>query len=426
MSTRSVEVHVERSGAPEHAADLTFETNAGGALISTTFQYQPSWLGAPGAYELSPELRLQSGPTRFTGRPLLPGSLADTGPDRWGRTLLFDAARREARTTGGPLPRLSEADFILLASDATRHGNVRYRDPSTGVFLSAQRAGLPTLVDLEALVHAAQRTTAHQGQTDADLQLLVAGGTTLGGARPKVNVHLSSGRLALAKLPASDDRWDVEAWEATTLTLARLAGIQVPPFELHRIDTDTSVLVVERFDRDEHGHRVGYWSAHTLLEQQDGEALSYVELVDAAGDRMQNPRAQRAELFRRVAFNLLVNDVDDHMKNHGLLRTALAWQLAPAFDLNPWPWEWKVESTPIGVGGTRTDRTIEELIEQAPAFGLRRDEAARTVADVERSTRSWTQVAERFGIADPSESILSSAFDNPNRTAVTRWAPGGR
>ena len=426
MTTRTVEVHVERAGQPEHAADLTFETNAGGALISTTFRYQLSWLGTPGAYELSPELLLQSGPHRFTGRPLLPGSLADTGPDRWGRTLLFDAARRDARTTGGPLPQLSEADYILLASDATRHGNVRYRDPDTGVFLSGQHAGLPTLVDLKALVDAARRATAHHGQTDADLQLLVAGGTTLGGARPKVNVHRSSGRLALAKLPASDDRWDVQAWEATTLTLAQHAGIRVPPFELHRIDADTSVLVLERFDRDEHGHRIGYWSAHTLLEQQDGEALSYVELVDAAGDRMQDPKAQRGQLFRRVAFNLLVNDVDDHMKNHGLLRTALAWQLAPAFDLNPWPWEWKVESTPIGVGGPRTDRAIEELLEQAPAFGLRRDEAASVVADVEYSTRNWVEVAETFGIADPSESRLSSAFENPNRATVKGWASGGR
>ena len=421
MTRRAVEVHVDRAGTPVHVADLTFETNAGGALVATEVRYQREWLDDPRAYELSPELPLTSGVATFAGRTLLPGAIADSAPDRWGRTLLFDAARRDARAVGAPLPQLSEADFVLLASDATRHGNVRYRDPVSGLFLSEQRAGLPTLVDLPALVDAARRVTAHQEPIDADLRLLVAGGTTLGGARPKVNVLRDSGRLALAKLPAADDRWDVQAWEATALTLAQRAGVRVPAFELHRVDLDTSVLVVERFDRDAHGHRVGYWSARTLLEQQDGEAPSYVELVDAAGDRMRHPDTERLELFRRVAFNLLVNDVDDHMRNHGILREQHAWQWAPAFDVNPWPWEWKVESTPIGVRGQRTERSIDELVESARAFGLRPDRAASTAAEVELATRDWAGVAERFGVEDPARSVLASAFTNPSRAAVQRW-----
>lgn len=419
--TRDVEVHVGMADGDVHAADLTFETNRGGALTGTSFRYTEAWLTDPRAYVLSPELALGSGPQRLTGAHPVPGAVADTGPDRWGRTLIFDAERRAARHDGTRLPVLNEADFILLADDRTRLGNLRYLDPGTGRALSAPRDGLPTLVDLPHLVAAARRVGERGAPDDADLDLLVAGGTTLGGARPKVNVLTPSGRLAIAKLPAADDTWDVQAWEATTLHLARDAGIRVPAFALHRTGIESSVIVLDRFDRGPAGARVGFMSADTLVEKGPEDVVSYVDLVDAFGAVAEGATGERAELFRRIAFVLLVNDVDDHMKNHALLRSGRGWRLAPAFDMNPWPAMWAVESTPVSPAGDRTGRSVEELVEQAAAFGMTHDAAVDVVLEVEQATRPWARVAGEYGVEDPADSAVGTAFENPNRALATAW-----
>lgn len=407
--TRDVRVHVALPGEEVPAGELAFETNAGGALISTTFRYTEAWLRHPACYALCPELPLVTGSRRSTGPRLLPGAISDTGPDRWGRTLLFDAARRAARAGGAAMPSFTDADYVVLADDRTRLGNLRYVDPATGAYLAPPEDDLPTLVDLPDLVAAARAATAHEPVDDAALRLLVAGGTTLGGARPKTSVRTPQGGLALAKLPAADDRWDVQAWEAVVLQLARDAGITVPGFALHRVGPEASVLVLDRFDRAATG-RVGYLSAHSLLEQRPDEVVSYVDLVEAMGDVAQDAPAQRAELARRVAFVLAVNDVDDHMRNHGLLRGTRGWRLAPMFDVNPWPREWPEQSTPVAAGGSRTRRDVTELVDSAGAFGLTSDVVRGIVHEVDEVVRAWPRVATSYGIEDPEGGVVATAF----------------
>lgn len=149
--------------------------------------------------------------------------------------------------------------------------------------------------------------------------------------------------------------------------------------------------------------------------------MSYVDLVDALGDAAQGADREREEMFRRVAFVLLVNDVDDHMKNHALLRSERGWRLAPAFDMNPWPAAWAVESTPLSPGGDRSGRSVEELVDEAPAFGLSHDAAVDVVLEVEQATRPWARVAEGYGVEEPADSPVGTAFENPNRSAVEAW-----
>jgi serine/threonine-protein kinase HipA len=207
----------------------------------------------------------------------------------------------------------------------------------------------------------------------------------------------------------------------TTLELARAAGIRVPAATHHRTGPETSVIVLDRFDRPAEGGRTGFMSADSLLEKRVDEVVSYVDLVDALGDVAQEARTERLELFRRVAFVLLVNDVDDHMKNHALLRGRTGWRLSPSYDVNPWPRSWLAESTPVAPGGVRTARSVEELVEQAAAFGLTTDEAVGVVVDVDEATRPWARVAEHHGVEDPAGSVLASAFEGPDRALVARW-----
>ncbi len=398
---------------------LDAETNAGGALVSSLFRYADAWLSDPASYSLCPELPLGRTPVRLTGLRVLPGAVADTGPDRWGRTLLFSAERAAAAREGRSMRTFTDIDFVLGVDDRTRVGNLRFTAAGGGAFLAGPRDDVPALVDLPRLVLAA----THQqddSPTDADLRLLLAAGTSMGGARPKTGVRLPSGALGLAKLPERDDRWDVEAWEATALELARRAGLNTPRSTHHRFTDQTSALVVERFDRAD-GRRAGFMSAHTLMMAGPGEVVSYVELAEALGDITDDPHAERAELFDRVAFTLLVSNVDDHLKNHALLRTRTGWHLSPVFDVNPFPTVLPVESTPVAPSGPRTGRSLAELVEACRAFGIRPDVATARIAQIEQATRGWPDVARSFGIDDPRHSILATAFDHDNRRLAQQW-----
>ncbi|MCL2092538.1 MAG: HipA domain-containing protein [Micrococcales bacterium] len=416
----TVAVHVDLpDGRTVEAGRLDAETNTGGALVSTLFCYADAWLSDPAGYALCPELPLGRTPVRLTGYRVLPGAVADTGPDRWGRKLLFAAERAAAVREHRHLPTFTDIDFVLGVDDRTRVGNLRFTAPGGGPFLAPPRDDVPSLVDLPRLVDAAARQQA-EVPTDADLRLLVAAGTSMGGARPKVGTRLDDGTLALVKLPERDDRWDVEAWEATTLDLARRSGLRVPRFTHRRLTVDTSALVVERFDRDGQV-RVGFMSAATLLAVVPGEVVSYVELAEALGDLTDDPVTERGELFDRVAFTLLVNNVDDHLKNHALLRSRTGWRLSPVFDVNPFPAHFPVESTPVTPTGPRTGRSLTELVDVSGVFGLGSDAAVARIVRIEQATRGWLPVAESFGIEDPADS-LATAFVHDNRRLAQQWA----
>ncbi len=402
------------------AGELTERLSATGTFFGSTFQYAPSYLTERGRYELCPELPLGAGPIAATGERPLAGVFADAQPDRWGRNLLFAAERHAAVAEGRQLRQLTDFDFLLRVRDDTRLGAVRLSTDGGTTFVASPESRVPTLVGLGDLVDAAHNL-AERAESDDELALLVAAGTSMGGARPKATVRDDGGRLALAKLPSTEDRWNVLGWEATSLELARRSGIATPPFELHPIDPDRAVLVIERFDREADDRRVGYLSAHSLVEQGPYDVTSYDQLAESVVDVSADPRRDARELFRRVALTLLVNNVDDHMKNHGMLWTGHGWTLSPVFDVNPFHGR-VVDSTPLVVGGSRTDRTIDVLLASADAYGLGDVEAASIVLDVERVTSDWAQVAALFGIGAEEAAFMAPAFEHANREAARALA----
>lgn len=385
----------------------------GGPLLSTVFEYAPEWIAARDGYALCPEMPLVRGSMTYSTERLVPGALADSGPDHWGRTLLFAAERKVALRDGRPARSLHQGDFLLMARDATRLGALRYSSDEGQTFESPDDRAVPTLVDLPRLVESARRAIDDE-PTDDDLELLTRAGTSMGGARPKATVRSDDGVPHLAKLPSSEDRWDVMAWEAVALEIARRAGIPVPPSKLHRISDDRSILVLERFDRDRQGRRVGYMSAHSLVEKTSTGEVDYVELVDLLGDVSVDPGADRRDLFRRVVLTLLVNNIDDHMKNHGLLRVGAGWRLSPMFDVNPFPPVYTATlSTQVRRVGRASGRSITVLLEHASAFGVERHEAEQLVAEVAHAVAQWPDIAASLGIEDPEESTVSRAFATP-------------
>ncbi|MFI2487793.1 type II toxin-antitoxin system HipA family toxin [Promicromonospora kroppenstedtii] len=387
--------------------------NRGGALVGCTFRYDAAYLRDQRAYALCPELPLTPGNIPSgSDRPLF-GVLADCQPDQWGRTLLFNAERRAARAEGRGFMTLTEVDFLLGVQDETRLGALRFSLDEGKSFMGPPRAEVPDLVDLPSLTDAADAVAQHR-ETDHDVRLLVAAGTSMGGARPKVTVKDAEGDLWMAKLPESGDRWDVQAWEYLTLRLASDAGIEVPVARLHRIGPSRSILLTRRFDRRPDGGRIGFLSADSLTQKAFFEVIDYRTLAETLADHSGRPATDGHDLFRRVAFTLLVRNVDDHMKNHGFLRRADGWSLSPLFDVNPNPFA-VVESTPLRPGGTRIDRDVRVLLATADSYGLRQDDARRVLGEVAAATSGWSRIARDMSLPPEEIALMAEAFENPNR-----------
>ena len=239
---------------------------------------------------------------------------------------------------------------------------------------------------------------------------LLRAGSSLGGARPKAHVLLPDGRTAIAKFPsATNDEWDVMRWEAVALELAARSGIATPERELHEIG-GKSVLIVTRFDRDG-GHRIGYASAMTMLEATDGDDRSYLDIADAIERESADAEGDLRELWRRIAFSLLISNTDDHLRNHGFLRSSTAgWRLSPIFDVNPNPQPVGQRlSTAIALGSADT---IQTLLDVADLFRLDDDQARSTLSDVIEATSQWRQIAAANGLDAAAIDDMEPAFEH--------------
>ena len=392
------------------------EDRPAGRASVPAFQYSAEYLTLPAAYSLSPSLPLLSGWfTTPPGRGMVAG-LADSQPDAWGRTLMrADRAARARQAREIPTPP-TEVDVLAAVPDVTRMGALRFRDADGYVGVGGDVA---SIVDIPALI-AAVEAFADGAEYDSNLRRLVAAGTSVGGARPKATVRREDGTLAIAKFRRDEDLANIVEWEAVGLRLATQAGIEVPPFRIIGPQGST-VLLVDRFDRGPDGARIGYISADSLLGRVQGEETTYVDFADHIALHTSK-RTDLEHLFRRIALTLLVNNVDDHMRNHGLLRDRDGWSLSPAFDINPHKWVGDVSSTPISDRDDPANRDIRLLAEESDVFGMSRDRANQVIAEVERATANWREVALGFGIAPEAADATARAFMNANRDRAQQIA----
>lgn len=372
-------------------------THHGRGTESATFTYGSDYLADVEAYQLDPALPLVTGGLQTPERRTMFNAFTDAAPDRWGRGLIDRLERLRASASGTVPRRLTEFDYLAGVRDDLRQGALRLRDPETGRFVAADDTGIPTLADLSELLSIAARVENDvAGATE--LQRLVRAGSSLGGARPKTHVLTPNGRLAIAKFPsASADTWNVSAWEKVALELARKAGVAVPESDLIHV-AGRSVLVTYRFDRTASNKRIGYSSALTMLEAVDGETRSYLEIADAISDRSPHTTADLAQLWRRMALNVLLSNTDDHLRNHGFLYAGSgAWRLSPAFDLNPDPAPGtKYLATAIDDG--ETEARIDTLLDVAPYFRLELEDAVPILRQVAHAVADWRAVASHIGL----------------------------
>ena len=412
-----VEVFVQIAGDDVAVGDLW--THRAGRGESATFAYRTSYLSRPGAYPLDPDLPLEGGQFQTTvGRSLF-GAFSDTAPDRWGRRLVQRteavAAREEQRTART----FAERDYLLGARDDMRQGALRYRHPGGDQFVATEDTGVPALLQLGTLLNAAE-ALERDDPTSQQLRLLLRGGSSLGGARPKAHVVGTDGHPGIAKFPsAKNDDWDINRWECVALTLARKAGIVTADHQLHRVD-GKPVTVLRRFDRRTGGQRVGFISAMSLLSGSDGKAYDYLDIAEQIEADSERPTDDLRELWARCAYGRLISNTDDHLRNHGFLRGQAGWRLSPAFDINPNPHR---EVFATSFGGDDTGR-LAPLVANAELFRLDTDAVAGTLTRITAAINQWEKVAARHGLSSAATAQMAPAFETAAREEARDFLGG--
>jgi serine/threonine-protein kinase HipA len=381
-------------------------------VATGSFVYSPIYLAREDALPIEP-YELPLSPRRKTTVHLkgIFGALRDASPDAWGRRIIEKHTGRVD---------LSEVDYLLHSAE-DRAGALSF---GRGKTPPGPLRDFNQVVQLEALLAAAEAflEQEHAGAQDIPEQMfeLLHPGTSMGGARPK-NVVEDGDGLWLAKFPDRGDRWNNARVEGAMLALAAECGIHTAAYRIQGV-AGKDVLLVKRFDRtrtDEGYLRHRMVSGLTLLGAEDtyGDRgkWSYLLLADEVRRRSARPAEDLAELFRRMAFNALISNTDDHPRNHALLAPTEKWELSPAYDLTPNPLV-SQEKRDLAMACGRFNRYANRtnLLSEHAQFKLSLDQARALVDQVQRVVAArWLPVLRQHGATETDCDRLAPAFNYP-------------
>jgi len=376
------------------------------------FVYGKSYLERAEAVPIDPvELKLARTTYRTTALKGVFGALRDAGPDYWGRRVIEKHAGK---------PQLGELDYLLYAPD-DRAGALGF---GLGPKPPAPKRQFNKTLDLEKLIRLADAIIADedvpQGPEADQIEDLMLIGTSMGGARPKAVVEDDNG-LWIAKFNRPDDKWNHARVEHAMLVLARACGIQSAESRIITVG-DRDVLLVKRFDREKAKGdylRTRMISGLTLLRTEDThqhrERWSYVLMAEELRRIVADPKHNAAELFRRMSFNALISNIDDHPRNHAMIAKDKDWKLSPAYDLTPsMPVSLERRDLAMTCGDAGRYAHAENLLSQSPRFYLKREEAEALITAMEEQiAASWYEIARREGVSEQDCGTIKTAFVYP-------------
>lgn len=381
-----------------------------------SFEYNVDWLKNSNAQVLDPFLQL------YTGTQYAPtdqenfGLFLDSSPDRWGRILMNRREAQLAREEGRNEKRLIESDYLLGVHDQHRMGALRFRLDRGGSFLDDNdRYASPPLASLRELEHASLALEKEGVEKDPAyskwLQMLIAPGGSLGGARPKASVIDTHQHLWIAKFPSANDANDIGAWEMVVYKLAKRAGVTMAEANLQKFNSHHHTFLSKRFDRTDNGKRIHFVSAMTMLKRSDGDdaskGVSYLELAEFIMKQGAQPEQDLEQLWRRIVFYICVSNVDDHLRNHGFLLQPQGWILSPAFDVNPVA---HGNGLKLNISETDNSQNLELAKEVAEYFRIKPNRADKIIQEVVCAVTYWQKEADFIRVRTSEQQRMASAF----------------
>ena len=380
-----------------------------------SFENNPEWLTCKQFRSLDPDL------TRFSGKQYLSmdksnfGIFLDSSPDRWGRMLMRRREAINARNENRAIRTLTEADYLLGVYDGNRMGALRFKLVPDGEFMDNNKAmATPPWTSIRDLEYASLQLEKENFKNDAEytkwLNMLIAPGSSLGGARPKANIMDDNGALWIAKFPSGHDTRNMGAWEALTAEMAKSCGIEMAESHARKFSSRQHTFLTKRFDRIQN-KRIHFASTMTLLGYTDGadsaQGVSYLELAEWIERNCDNVSKNLEQLWRRIVFNIAVSNCDDHLRNHGFLLTPKGWILSPAYDINP-----DELGTGLKINISEDDNSLnfELPLSTADYFGINPKTANEILNQIKKVVSTWPKIATKYGIPRSEQEDMAGAF----------------
>jgi serine/threonine-protein kinase HipA len=377
-----------------------------------SFEYAANWIQTNEQMLLDPDIGWYSGQQFPNGKENF-GVFFDSMPDTWGRTLMKRRAMEEAKENGIKAETLYDIDFLLGVYDEGRMGALRFKLEIDGPFLDNHpNSTIPPMSSIRALQQAALKL-----ESDSDskklkkwLKLIMAPGSSLGGARPKANIIDEKGELWIAKFPSKNDTFDKGAWEYLAYQLALKAGVEISESRIEKISGKHFTFFTKRFDRLKN-QRIHFASAMTMtgfneeiLKENTASYLDIAEFIQYKG--VQNTKDLH-QLWRRIVFNIAISNTDDHLRNHGFILNRKGWMLSPAYDLNP---SIDKDGLALNIDAEQNDLDFDLAISVGHYFQLSPNEMKPILNEINIAISKWKKIAKTIGISRNEQEMMAPAF----------------
>ena len=378
-----------------------------------SFEYDKNWLKTEQKFLLDPDIQLYSGP-QYPNQKENFGIFLDSMPDTWGRTLMKRREAQQAREHNEKPKTLYDIDFLLGVYDESRMGALRFKIDSNGDFLDNNKTtSTPPWSSIRELQNAASLFENDNDNEEVNkwLTILIAPGSSLGGARPKANILDNDKSLWIAKFPSKTDNIDKAAWEFLAYKLAINAGIDMAPCRIDKIMGNHHTFFTKRFDR-EHNTRIHFASAMTMTANNEDtirdNPASYLDIGEFISNHGANVEANLHQLWRRIVFNIAISNTDDHLRNHGFILTNQGWILSPAYDLNP-----SIDKDGLALNIDMDNNALDfELAKSVGEyFRLNTFQMDNIIQEVTQVTSKWKTIAAEIGIARSELEMMEKAFN---------------
>lgn len=405
-----VYAHWQKMAEPKLIGILSAQQAKGKKAFS--FEYDKNWLKTEQKFLLDPDIQLYGGP-QYPNQKENFGIFLDSMPDTWGRTLMKRREAQLARENNEKPKTLYDIDFLLGVYDESRMGALRFKTDPDGDFLDNNKTtSTPPWSSIRELQNAASVFENDNDNEEVNkwLTVLMAPGSSLGGARPKANILDNDKSLWIAKFPSKTDTIDKAAWEFLAYQLAINAGIDMAPCRIEKIMGNHNTFFTKRFDR-ESGERIHFASAMTMTGNnedtiRDNQA-SYLDIAEFISNHGANVEANLHQLWRRIIFNIAISNTDDHLRNHGFILTKEGWILSPAYDLNP-----SIDKDGLALNIDMDNNALDfELAKSVGEyFRLNNNQMNEIINQVMSVVSHWKEIAKDIGISRSEQELMEKAF----------------
>ena len=411
-SKKNILVYAHWVGMPEPKCIGILSAHQAKGRKAFSFEYDIHWINSKEQLLLDPDISWYTGPQFPVGKENF-GIFLDSMPDTWGRTLMKRRAAQKAKEEGTPVSTLYDVDFLLGVYDESRMGALRFKLDKDGPFLDDNhQTPSPPWSTIRELQYGAEVLESDENDEEVKkwLNILMAPGSSLGGARPKANILDDEGNLWIAKFPSKGDSIDKAAWEFLAYRLALNAGIEMTESKIEKVSGRFNTFFTKRFDRL-NGERVQFASAMTMTGKNEetikDNTPSYLDMAEFIQFQGAQNKVDLHQLWRRIVFHIAISNTDDHLRNHGFILTDKGWILSPAFDINP-----SIDKDGLALNIDTENNVLDFDLAKSVGeyFQLTNNEMDTIIEEIKVVVGNWRKMAQEIGISRAEQELMSSAF----------------